>query len=224
MSLARRTSTRVLLRQAYRRRKLAFVLLLPVCAGECSQKPAYSASANFSADMSGTPDTRANTWGTAGATTWQIHFFVPEGDRVRIMRVYGDFLIWPKGKVPDGTYAGALFSLHTSSPDTPVSTLAPLMVDNCFLYLQLATGGHPERAAFDTKVSAGGLLESDNTLFVKVAVWLNDTGLPIHMEPTFVAVFQVQDASGSPVNVPTTAIATHGAQTERITLRLERRR
>ena len=41
----------------------------------------------------------------------------------------------------------------------------------------------------------------DNTLFVKVAVWLNDTGQPIHMEPTWITVFQVEDASGNPIEL-----------------------
>lgn len=75
------------------------------------------------------------------------------------------------------------------------------MADNCFLYVQVATGGKPERASFDNAVSAGGLLASDNTLYVKVAVWLNDTGLAIHMEPTWVTVLQVEDASGTPVDI-----------------------
>ncbi|MGI8744948.1 MAG: hypothetical protein ACR2NN_20715 [Bryobacteraceae bacterium] len=77
---------------------------------------------------------------------------------MRILRVYGDFLIWARGHVPDGTYAGARLSIHTSAPAVPVFTPSDLAVDNCFLYIQLATGGKPERAGFDNAVSTGGLL------------------------------------------------------------------
>ena len=161
---------------------------------------------NFSVDLLGEADPRPNTWGTAGETVWPVHFNVPPGDRVRILRVYGDFLIWPKGIVPRGKFAGALLSLHTSSPDKPIPGLADLMVENCFLYVQLATSGRPERAPFDYHVSTGGLIDKDNTLYVKVAVWLNDTGLAIHMEPTWVTVFEIEDQSGKSIAVPNVTI------------------
>ena len=75
-----------------------------------------------------------------------------------------------------------------------MNTVSPYFVDNCFLYLQIATGGLPVRAPFDDDVSAGGLLD-DNTLYVKVAVWLNDTGLPVHMEPTMVIVYRLEETA-----------------------------
>ena len=174
---------------------LAFALAIPILAAS----PRYSSAANFSADLLGEPDTRPNTWGTAGYVVWKIHFNAPPAARVRILRVYGDFVIWPKGKTPEGTTAGALFSLHTSAPESPISKVSELLVDNCFLYVQLATSGKAERAAFDNSVADGGLLGNDSTLYVKVAVWLNDTGVPIHMEPTWITVFRVEDAFGKPV-------------------------
>jgi len=147
----------------------------------------FSSAANFSADILGVPDTRPNTWGRAGARTWQIRFKPPAGYRVRITKVYGDFLIWPKGTVEPGKFAGALFGLQTTAPEG--SERAIPTADNTFLYVQTATGGAPARAAFDYDVSAGGLLERDHVLTVKVAVWLNSTELEIHCEPTFVAVY-----------------------------------
>jgi hypothetical protein len=161
-----------------------------------------SAAANFSVDLKGEPDVRPSTWGTSGYVVWKVPLSVPAGKRIRILRVYGDFLAWPKGKAPDGTYAGALLSLHTSSPDKPVNTVSPYLADNCFLYLQTATGGLPSRAPFDDDVSAGGLL-TDGTLYVKVAVWLNNTGLEIHMEPTMVVVYRFEDAASPAVSART---------------------
>lgn len=176
----------------------ALCLALPVAAAS----PRYSVSANFSIDLQGDPDTRPQTWGTAGDVVWTIQFLVPSGYHVRLLRVYGDFIIWPRGRVPEGTYAGTLLGLQTIVPDIPsTSKLANNVADGCFLYVQLATGGKPERAAFDDAVAAGGLLGDDNFLYVKVAVWLNDTGLAIHMEPTWITVLQVEDANGSPVDL-----------------------
>jgi hypothetical protein len=174
--------------------RLALTLLaLPLGLTAQPKAEPHSSSANFSVDLSGDPDTRPSTWGTAGYVVWKVPFSVPAGMRVRILRVYGDFLAWPKGKAPEGTFAGTLLSLHASPPERPVSTVSPYLADNCFLYLQTATGGSPARAPFDDDVSAGGLL-ADNVLYVKAAVWLNDTGLEIHMEPTMVIVYRIEGA------------------------------
>jgi len=200
------------------------VLLIAALAAASLQAaeptPQYSAATNVVVDLKGDPDARPGTWGTAGSVVWTIRFLVPAGYRVRILRAYGDFLIWPRGKVPEGAYAGALFGLQTSEPEG--SRLADLMADNCFLYLQVATGGKPERAAFDHSVAAGGLLAKDNTLYAKVAVWLNDTGLAIHMEPTWVTVFQIEDVTGAPVALPGDGVsinATNGRDEKRTVAR-----
>lgn len=171
--------------------------LLPILSAQ-STIP-YSSAINLSTDLAGDPDTRPGTWGTQGEVVWQIHFSVPAGDRVRMLRTYGDFLIWPKGIVSPGTFSGTLFSLHTSSPDVPVNTVSPYMADNCFLYVQQATNGGPRRVPIDFNVTYGGLLESDNTLYAKMAVWLNNTGLPMHMEASWVSVFEVADGTGIPL-------------------------
>jgi hypothetical protein len=49
---------------------------------------------------------------------------------------------------------------------------------------------------------------------VKVAVWLNDTGLPIHMEPTWVTVLQIEDNLGNPVELggEVRLVASNGRQ------------
>lgn len=153
--------------------------------------PIYSAATNGAIDILGEPDNRPNTWGRAGAVTWPIRFTPPPGKRVRILRVYGDFLIWPIGRVEEGRFAGALLGLQTTGPEGSVR--GDWMADNTFLYLQTATGGQPARAAFDHDTSAGGLLGPDHTLIVKVAVWLNDTERKIHCEPTFTMVYRFED-------------------------------
>jgi len=65
------------------------------------------------------------------------------------------------------------------------------------------------------------LLAADNILYVKVAVWLNDTGLPIHIEPTWVSVFQVEDGSGRPIALTpaVSAMPTSGHNTMRATIK-----
>ena len=170
------------------RNLISFLFIVASAVGaDCIHAPC-SLGTNFSADLYGQPDTRPDTWGTAEANYKAITFKPPDGYRVRILRVYGDYLIWPVGPVQSGRYAGALFGLQTTAPEGSVR--ADWAADNTLLYLQVATSGKPERAAFDVDVSAGGLLEPDHKLIVKMASWLNDTGMKIHMEPSFVVVYQ----------------------------------
>src|ERR1039457_5902953 len=96
----------------YTMRSIVFLLW---SVGLLAETPKYSASANFAADLAGEPDTRPGTWGNAGVAVWTIQFSLPAGYRVHVLRVYGDFLIWPRGHVQDGTYSGALFGQLTSS-------------------------------------------------------------------------------------------------------------
>lgn len=156
----------------------------------CNPEP-RSIATNFSADIKGDPDNRPDTWGDAGYIVKKITFTPKPGCRIRITKAYGDFLIWPVGKVERGKFAGALFGLRTTAPEGSIQ--ADWAADNTFLYIQVATGGEPARAAFNYDVASGGLLGSDNVMLVKMAVWLNDTGLPIHMEPSFVIQFQYED-------------------------------
>lgn len=150
----------------------------------------YSAATNLTVDLLGVPDTRPDTWGTAGYSVKTITFTPPPGHRVRILRVYGDLLFWPIGKVEQGKFAGVLLGLQTTAPEGSVRM--DWAADNTMLYIQDATGGGPRRSAFDYDVSVGGLLQPDHKLLVKMAVWLNDTGLPIHIEPSFVMVYRFE--------------------------------
>jgi hypothetical protein len=145
---------------------------------------------NFSSDILGDLDTRQDTWGRAGYTLHRITFKPPAVHRVRILKAQGDFLIWPKRlQAADYRmgYAGALFGLTTTAPDGSVR--ADWAADNTMLYVQVATSGKPARAAFNDDVSAGGLLEADHVLVVKMAAWLNTLEVPIHCEPSFTVTY-----------------------------------
>lgn len=170
---------------------LMLALATGLLAHDCVDRPC-SLAANFSVDIKGEKDTRPDTWGTAGAAIKKITFRPPAGYRVRILRTYGDFLAWPIGDVPRGKFAGVLFGMQSTAPDG--SKRADWAADNCFLYVQHATNGAPVRTAFDYDTKAGGLLEADAVLVLKMAVWLNDTGLLIHMEPSFTVVYRYEPA------------------------------
>jgi len=159
----------------------------PLLAAALISHPVRFASTNFSTDIAGEADTRPGTWGTAGASEWKITFSPPAGHRVKILRVYGDVVAWAKGKAPAGSYSGLLFGLQTTAPEG--SRYADLAADNCFLYLQDVVAAEGKRLPFDVRFD-DVTLEPDNVLVVKVAAWLNDTGLPIHIEPTFVLVYR----------------------------------
>lgn len=152
----------------------------------------YSAAANFAVDIAGEKDERPYTWGTAGAEYKRITFKPPTGYRVRILRVYGDLITGVRGKVPPGQFAYALLAMQSTAVEGSVR--ADLAADNTFLYIQ--TPAVPAtRAPFDFDTSVGGLLEEDNVLVVKVAVFLSDVSVPVHLEPSFTVVFRFEKAS-----------------------------
>jgi hypothetical protein len=161
----------------------------------CVAAQARTSATNFSTDIVGVVDTRSGTWGTAGAQTWHITFRPPAGQRVQILRVYGDVVAWPKGHPQDGTRSGVLFGLQTTAAEG--STAADWAADNCFLYLQDVLGVHGSRTPFDIRLEEV-YLEADHIMVVKVASWLNDTGLAIHIEPTFSMVYQFVPAPEAP--------------------------
>lgn len=178
---------------------LALLLLTThLYAKDCITKPC-SLAANYAYDIIGTPDNRPDTWGTAEGATKPIVFSPPPGYRVRILRAQGDFVTWPRG-VPGvdptdkvvGTAVGVLFGLSSTTPDGSSQAQGGAASDNCFLYIQDASKGEKTRAPFDYDTHVGGLLMADNTLSVRVAVWLNTTGLAIHMEPSLVLIFQYE--------------------------------
>lgn len=146
----------------------------------------FSTSTNHADDIEGTPDSRPGTWGKAGYNVHTFKFNPPAGYRVRILRVYGDLTVFSRN--PDRSKcAGVLWGLQTTAPEGSVR-MDPAG-DNTMLYVQHATCGDPQRAPVDFDVSKGGLLQPDNVLYSKVAVYLNDGG-SVHLEPTMTVVFQ----------------------------------
>jgi hypothetical protein len=179
---------------------LPFLFSLPLLAGDCITAPCSTAF-NFSYDLLGTPDSRPGTWGAAQSSSYRMTFKVPSGYRVRILRVYGDFIFWPRGTpLPDagdnviGHAVGVLFGLSSSAPDGSSMVEGGGASDNCFLYIQDSSKGEKSRAPFDYDTHIGGLLEQDGVLVVKAAVWLNSTGLAVHLEPSAVIQFQYEVA------------------------------
>jgi hypothetical protein len=161
----------------------------------------FSASTNFAVDILGTPDTRPGTWGDQGVAQNITQFNPPSGYGTRILRVYGDFIAWPKGFVPtqypatsptEAYYAGVLWGLTTTAPGG--STRMVPGADDCMIYLQQGVRLDPVRAPFDSDVHLGGLLQPDNKLVSTMAVWLNTLGIPLHLEATFVCCYQWEKA------------------------------
>jgi hypothetical protein len=72
--------------------------------------------------------------------------------------------------------------------------------DNTLLYIQDATCGSPYMDMVNVDTSINGLLV-DNTLYSKVAVFLNETGGPVHMEPSFNLVYQFEPTPTSTMKV-----------------------
>lgn len=172
-------------------------LLLASClyGKDCISKPC-SAAFNFAYDLVGTPDSRLGTWGLAGAQTSQVKFKAPIGYRVRVLRVYGDLTWWPRGTPEEdgsdkviGKAAGVLLGLSNTAPDGSELVEGGGASDNCFLYIQDASKGEAKRTPFDYDTRVGGLLEEDNTMNVKFAVWLNTLDRCVHAEPSITVVF-----------------------------------
>jgi len=151
----------------------------------------YSASTNHAADIMGTPDTRPNTWGDAGAAVQTRIFHPPAGYRVRILRVYGNYQGWirQKDQIIPGTCTGVLWGLRSNADDTSDMTYGSR---NTFAYIQDATCGQPFRQIFDFNVSVGGLLGEDNTMNSVIAIFESDTGQPVHSEASFTVVYRYE--------------------------------
>jgi hypothetical protein len=159
-----------------------------------------SSTSNFSADLLGGLDTRPSTWGAVDVATWTITYRPPPGSRVRILHVRGDLVAWPKvlpgeTPVPEGRYAGVLLGLGRTMGENTAP--CDWCEDSAMLYIQAGLDSHPVRAAFNDDVAAG-LLAADNKLVVTVAAWLNTTGKPIHVEPTFVVTYRFEPLGSSP--------------------------
>ena len=150
----------------------------------------FSAATNHADDILGTLDDRHATWGATGYNVHKIEFHPPAGYRTRILRVYGDFQGWLR-KNPSGNCVGVLWGLQTTAPEG--SKRVTPAADNTLIYRQQAICERaPFYLDFDADVSVAGLLEKDNVLYSKSAVFMNETGEPVHSEPSFIIVFQFE--------------------------------
>jgi hypothetical protein len=176
----------------------------------------FVASSNFTADLSGTEDTRPGCYGTADVATWNITFAPPAGYAVRILAIHGDLVSWIKSlpgdpATPAESTAGVLLGIQ-STPHATTSgrcdwcsdvatrlkllTPRPVVQGTTMVYIQdsVAQLAPKSRAQYDRPVNQ--LLEADNKLLVTVASWLNTTGKPIHIEPTFTVVYRWAQSAG----------------------------
>ena len=161
----------------------------------------YGAASNGAVDYAGAVDTRPGDWGTAEAGSSPITFKnVPSGYRVRILRVQGTLIAFPKVVTPGtpfdvGTYSGYSWGLLTTAPGG--SSRATFQADDCLVWLQGAVGCYdPSEIYFDIDCSANGLLEADNIVNSQYAIFLNTfpSGNPIHIEATWTWQYQFEPA------------------------------
>ena len=159
-------------------------------AGTCSDPGTLHAiSGNFSSDQVGTQDTRQYTWGKAAAEIKVLTFDkVPAGCRVELVKMTGDFIGYALGAVPAGTQAGVLIGVSRSGAGLAGSHFADFAADGVYVYRQATVDSQSARLAInDTFVDS--VLNEDNVVWFKIASWLNNTGLTIHMEVSFVLQF-----------------------------------
>lgn len=189
-------------------RVLILFLCCFTCFGACSDAGTLRRLAgNFETNLLGPVDSAPETWGSAAFVVHPLTFTPPPGCRVEIVRVIGDLIGWPLGTVPAGTQAGILVAI-APTPATATTSLfsqsqsmksgrvrrrssvwADFADDGCMLYHQVGTDGPPARLAFDEKI-VSGILNTDNVLNFTMSDWLNNTGLTVHMEVTFVIWFR----------------------------------
>jgi hypothetical protein len=163
---------------------------------DCITKPCQSV-VNVAWDSQGVPDSNPNVWGNAGFVLVNIPFVnVPVGYRVRIIRMFGDYIAWIHGIVQPATHTGILFGFMRTQDLREKTGLGSLNMsygsDQCFMYHQgaLSTGDFTQY--FDHDVSAGGLLQPDNTMLLQIAVFENETGSSVHQEVTSNVVYQFE--------------------------------
>ena len=178
-------------------RKLIILLLMLAVAARGEVR---RLATNLPADLYGQPHTDTATetlWGHGDSRSHTITFQVPQGQRVRILRVYGDMIAWSRGTPPFGTHCGLLFGIQTTGPDG--QGLVDYSSDNTLLYLQDAIAGEPRRTHIDYSFPEAGLLDQDNKLVLKLATYLNDTGLMIHIEVSLVILYQIEAEPNPPL-------------------------
>ena len=157
----------------------------------------HVSSGNLSADLYGVQDTRPSTWGYADSVAWPIVFYPPAGYQVRVYKISGDLVAWPKlitpALLPMGSHAGVLVGFSTTAPSG--SANCNLCADNTPLYKQgdLSDRIDAIRVPFSEDYGPGFLLESDNQLIPKVASFLNTLGVPVHVEVTYSLTYRFEE-------------------------------
>jgi hypothetical protein len=155
----------------------------------------YSAAVNIAEDLGETSASKLSSYAS------QIQFNAPAGYGTRIIRVYGDVIAFPTqpGVIPSGTSVEIGWGLKTTAPDGSTRVTYPgypnvSAYDNSFVWLQGSLSDLEIRARlpFDLEVTVGGKLATDNIMLSQAFVAMNTTGLSIHLEPTFVVVYQFE--------------------------------
>lgn len=163
--------------------------------GDCIASPC-SSSINIPFDSQGTPAPSGagpGYWGTQGSALTSISFEgLPAGFSVQLLRIRWNLMGWIRGLVPASTQAGILWSLQTTA------SLQAGAVDNvqygtngCFLYPQMVFGVNVvSPLQVETDLSKDNIVLPDGVMWSKEAVFLNNTGLHVHIEATWVTVYQ----------------------------------
>ncbi len=164
-------------------------------------------SGNFPRDLYGPVDARmvgqsCNVgpciWGHADAAVLPIQFQVPAGYRVRIVALRGDLVAWIKTLpgdplAPAGSAAGVLGGFQTTSSlaGTAVPACLPCAAGNPLYVQAVVTERQPGARAGFNYDGIGLVLDGDNVLHAKIAVWL-DTAGPVHVELTYVIGYMLE--------------------------------
>lgn len=158
--------------------------------GNCIGVPCSNDPINLPFDSVGSscPTGVGITWGTCAGQEVAIQFDnVPVGYTVKLIRVYGDFIAWVHGKVPEGTNSGVLWGLYNSANN--YSSTLQYASNGTYTYFQGAVNATNFRGSFDTTF-VNATLPPNNVIINHNAIFLNDTGQSIHMESTFTLVYQ----------------------------------
>lgn len=165
----------------------------------------YSGAINISGDLTAVADDRPTTWGGSTSYASTIQFAeVPVGDRVHVLRIYGDFIAFCKGLITAGQTAEVGWGLKTTAPDGSARITYPgyqaTGYDNSFVWRQDVLTSTDQKVSFhfDYDVSVGGILAADNILISQMFVALDTTSLPIHEEATFVVVYRYEPVVAIP--------------------------
>jgi hypothetical protein len=175
---------------------------LVLCA--CGRKQSdvigpFQTTFNQSVDVAGKPDKRPGSWGLSEPVPIRMKINAPVGRRVRILRVDGDVVAWPKeGTMTGAQYAEVGWGLNTSLNDGseyvsyPDDASAMAFDNSCAWVQDSLTATHTSsRVELSRDVSACGLLK-DGIFISQSFVALNTSGLVIHIEPTMTITYQFE--------------------------------